>query len=727
MNKPLILHLRASNFIGGPERQILRYAEAERNGLYDIVVGVLCGKDEGIEFANAIEQSGLSLLRLPAATASGFRSLSSFLRCRNVALICCHGYKADILGVLAGRRQGIPTAAFLRGWTGEDWKVRKYEAFDRRIITRADRIVCLSETQANEAGMAPLRERIHIVTNAIALPNRVLQHSERKLELCAGFGIPPNHTIVASAGRLSPEKGTIYFLHAAKLLHDRFPYTSFIVFGDGRARSRLEQLSLELKLDTSIFFAGHRADFPALLPGVDIFVNPSLAEQSPNVVLEAMASGVPVIATRVGSVAEIGGDGSLICVQPGNSSALADAIAHLLNSPELTSSLRAAGPRRIAAAYSLDVQKAHLRNLYAPFAPAMDHPCPTVQKSLPFISIIVPIRNEAHSIARVLHQLIEQDYPSDRYEILVADGRSTDNTRDIVTQFTRTAAVPVRLIDNPGILSSAGRNVGIKSSRGEVVAFIDGHCTIPSRRLLSDTAEIMLETGAACLARPQPLTNAENGVMQRVIADVRGSRLGHGADSTIFSISRSGFVNPTSSGAVYRREVFDRVGLYDEAFDACEDVEFNFRLHQSGIRAYIDPRLTVFYEPRKTLGGLFRQMARYGKGRFSFQSKHPQARSLPQLVPPGLLLFLAMTVVAAIFLRHVPWIFMLGWACYLLAIFTSALWLALTKGSRYFLLAPPVYWAIHFGLGYGFWVEALSKLRKLVRGSTAPLSKAARS
>src|SRR5579875_2145397 len=124
---------------------------------------------------------------------------------------------------------------------------------------------------------------------------------------------------------------------------------------------------------------------------------------------------------------------------------------------------------------------------------------------LPLISVIVPVRNERSTLPRLLDQLLKQNYPPDRLEILVVDGRSTDGTAELVRRRYAQSRIPVRVIENPKITAAAGRNAGIRVSAGDVLLFLDGHCLIPSQDLLEDTAAILSRTGVECLCRPQPL------------------------------------------------------------------------------------------------------------------------------------------------------------------------------------------------------------------------------
>ena len=343
--------------------------------------------------------------------------------------------------------------------------------------------------------------------------------------------------------------------------------------------------------------------------------------------------------------------------------------------------------------------------------------------ALPKISVILPVRNEVRSLGRLLDRLLQQNYPADMFEILVADGRSTDGTRALVEQRAGTTAVSIRVIDNPGIRSGAGRNAGVSAATGDIILFIDGHCEVPSTELLQDTATLMEETGADCLCRPQPLIAYSPQGVGRIIADARASTLGHGRDSLIYNMSHSGFVHPASSGATYRRSVFQRVGMYDESFDACEDVELNTRVAAAGYKAYTDPRLSVYYEPRNTFRGLFRQMMRYGVGRVRLARKHPESASLSQWAPAVLVAAFALAIVsvaAAIAMGY--WMLAIPAfpaAMFLLIAIVASMHLAWRRGPAHALLGPVAYICIYLGLGTGMWSELLRPAPQQKSATTA--------
>lgn len=263
----------------------------------------------------------------------------------------------------------------------------------------------------------------------------------------------------------------------------------------------------------------------------------------------------------------------------------------------------------------------------------------------PALTVVLPVLNEARDIGRLLEALLDQAAPPGGFEVLVADGGSSDRTREIVR--TLAAGDPrLRLLENPRRLSSAGRNVGARAARGTYVLFLDGHCALPRSDYLARAVAIFEETGAACLCRPQPLDRWGEGRWGAAIAAARHSRLGHQPGSDIYG-GEPGPCDPRSAGAAYRREALEALGGYDERFDACEDVELNCRLAAAGLPAYLHPDLAVEYRPRSSLGALLRQMIRYGRGRARLMARHPREIPWPLALATSYGLVAALLLLAA--------------------------------------------------------------------------------
>lgn len=352
------------------------------------------------------------------------------------------------------------------------------------------------------------------------------------------------------------------------------------------------------------------------------------------------------------------------------------------------------------------------------------------RRDAPFITVVMPVRNEACFIGDTLRQLLNQTYPIDRYEIIVADGMSDDGTRDIVQGIHKNHP-QVKLFDNTKRLSSAGRNVGFKNGQGDCFLVVDGHCFIPTEEFLGNISECFEKSGADCLGRPQPLDPPGLTWLQQAIAIARGSKLGHGGDSLIYS-DFEGYSSAASNGAAYRREVFAAIGYVDELFDACEDLEFNYRLDKAGLKTYMSPKLTVRYYPRANFKGLFRQMARYGRGRFRFMQKHPDALTVNQLIPGAFVAGLILAVFVSIALlvpplvtkQHViapQWhqlivlLFVSPYVLYVILVLGESIRLAAQKGWSYLFKLPLIFFTVHLGLGWGFLLGALLDQKKIIR------------
>ncbi|MHB8773322.1 MAG: glycosyltransferase family 2 protein [Syntrophales bacterium] len=331
----------------------------------------------------------------------------------------------------------------------------------------------------------------------------------------------------------------------------------------------------------------------------------------------------------------------------------------------------------------------------------------------PYITVVMPVRNEARFIEDTMAQILNQEYPPDRFEVIVADGMSDDGTSGIVREIAGRHP-RVRLLENPKRRSSAGRNVGFRNGKGDLFLVVDGHCYIPDCRLLWNVSEAFLKSGADCLGRPQPLDPPGLTTFQKAVAIARSSRIGHGSNSLIYG-DHEGYVSPVSNGAAYHRRVFDVVGYVDESFDACEDVEFNYRIEKAGLKSYTSPSMKVRYYPRETLWALFLQLRRYGYGRFRFLRKYPEAVSVGMIAPVMYTMVVFLTLIAIPFLGVLgnvrepwttPWFATFAilsfWITYFALISIETIRLSERHGTQYIRHVLLIFFVIHFSLGYGF-------------------------
>lgn len=316
---------------------------------------------------------------------------------------------------------------------------------------------------------------------------------------------------------------------------------------------------------------------------------------------------------------------------------------------------------------------------------------------LTFISIVIPTLNEASFIEQTLSQLDDQSYPKHLFEVFVVDGGSSDATCELVHRWMVSSKLNIKILYNPKRISSCARNLGIDAANGKYILFIDAHVFIPSVDLLTNMAHAACEQKAMVLGRAQPLTPPILSGFQKMVADVRASKLGHSLKSFIYS-DFEGWVSPVSVGVMYHRSLLDNAVRFDEGFDAAEDVEFNFRLESEGHRAYMSPEFKIFYYPRKNIFGLAKQMFRYGVGRARFTNKHFDGRQAELLGPVAVLLATLGSLAFALVSGGSTTIFAVGLAMYCMAILLLSQSLARVK---YLLLAPVCLVTIHMCLAVG--------------------------
>lgn len=367
-----IVHLTASTFHGGPERQMLGLGR----GLIEHARSTYVSFPEGGRcrpFLAEARREGFETIALHHDSPR-FRKciaeVAGVLQEQGANLLLCHGYKANILGRPAARRAGVPAVAVSRGWTGESWRVRLYEKLDRFHLRFMDRVIAVSGAQAEKVHRCGVRkERVRVIHNAID-PERFVDPDPRYRTKLEKFFRSPKSHIIAAAGRLSPEKGFDVFLAAAARVLEAQPGVGFVLFGHGAMKPVLQQQVTFLGLGSSVVLAGYRNDLDRFIPQLDLFVLPSYTEGLPNVVLEACAGGVPVIATEVGGTPEVIADGtSGWLVPPGDPDALANKILEALEDEERLREIGFMGRQRVLEEFTFPAQVAEYLKLFEELAP----------------------------------------------------------------------------------------------------------------------------------------------------------------------------------------------------------------------------------------------------------------------------------------------------------------------------------------------------------------------
>lgn len=356
--------------VSGPARQLAAVAQyLAPHGIEICVVTFLRHGRREAPFVDFMRSSGVSVTVLPDA---GPADVALIWRVRRALaeyrpdVVQTHGYRPTAIA-FALKRLGAswPWLAFFHGETFENRKVRFYNWLDRQLLPSADKLVVMSDAQRQR--FAALQSRVSVVHNA-AIPviedPSAVERARATLSACRG-GRP----VLGIVGRLSPEKGVDVLLDAAAMLVRRGMDFTVIVAGDGPERTRLESHRARLGLDERVRFVGALDAVSPVYEALDLLVIPSLSEGLPNVLLEALRFGVPVVATTVGAIPEVvGSSRAAVLVPPGSAESLADGIVRALDGradPEAVRDRKAAADR-----LSLEARGNALARLYGELSPA---------------------------------------------------------------------------------------------------------------------------------------------------------------------------------------------------------------------------------------------------------------------------------------------------------------------------------------------------------------------
>ncbi len=343
--------------LGGAERQLAELAaRIDRNWFRPVVycLGPRPPRDEA-SCAPLIERAGIECHCLGGRGARHFprvtARLTTLLRSQRPAILQSFLFHANLVGRLAARRAGVPRVVC--GLRVAERKQRWHLWLDRLTQARVDRYVCVSKAVADfsrrEARLPA--EKLAVIPNGID-PARYLAAAPADL---TPFEIPPGALVAVCVGRLAPQKGHSWLLRTAPQWLGSLPDSHLLLVGEGPDRPRLERLVRETGLEGRIHLSGFSADVPGILAASRVLVLPSLWEGMPNVVLEAMAGGLPVVASNVEGVGELlgplTGEQTVPC---GDDRALAARIEAILRDESLARSLGSQNRERVTRYFSMD-------------------------------------------------------------------------------------------------------------------------------------------------------------------------------------------------------------------------------------------------------------------------------------------------------------------------------------------------------------------------------------
>ena len=315
------------------------------------------------------------------------------------------------------------------------------------------------------------------------------------------------------------------------------------------------------------------------------------------------------------------------------------------------------------------------------------------------LSVICPIYNEESRIEECILSILAQDYPKEDLEVLFVDGQSSDRTREIIAKYMQEYPF-VRLLDNPKRIAPAALNIGIRASSGDIIMRLDAHAKYPENyfsMLVSKLVETSADNvGGVCRTLP-----AKDTPVCRAIAHAMSSPFGMGNSRFRIGASHEMWVDTVPFGC-FRRELFDRIGLFDEELVRNQDDEFNGRIIMSGGKILLLPQVFIDYYARDTIGKTAKMFYQYGLFKPLVNKKLQKPTTLRQFFPP---LFVAGVVAGGLiscFSATTGWIYFSVLALYLLL----GLFFGLRSTHRLpdAIIMPVVFAVIHTSYGFGYWL-----------------------
>lgn len=364
-----ILHLIASDSIGGPEKQLLHHARDAREAEYEVILGSFQDDPQPSELLSVASRYGIETVSVPGGIRPGLvDDLTKYLRTADIDLLCTHGYKANVVGHFAAKHANVAWVPFVRDFTSETWQVTLYERLERSLLVRSPWVVCVSPAQARELGRLRRGRRAPLVIQNAVLAPRDTGLSQEPVPSREELGFSPRTFVFGAAGRFNREKGHRVLLHAFSLLQKMLPGQPMevLLLGEGREENALRAQARRLGIEARVCFAGFQRRPAAWMKVMNCLVQPSLTDGTPNSVLEAMLLGIPVIATDTGGIPDVidAGETGLL-VEPDSPVALAEAMKKMVRSSTLRSQLAAEAKYRVAKEFSPTRQRELLEMLYS--------------------------------------------------------------------------------------------------------------------------------------------------------------------------------------------------------------------------------------------------------------------------------------------------------------------------------------------------------------------------
>lgn len=370
MKKLSIVYILTPIIYGGSEKVTLTFLENINRNKYDINLILLTRPwEDKTSFEKKLNKYNYTYFLVPVSKFQHkFFFVKDFFRVPRVAykiysilrkskfdLIHTTGYFADICGQPVAKLLKIPGISTCHGFIYNDRKLKFYYMLDKIVLRLCRKIIAVSDGIRTELLRSGLDDsRIEVIQNAVVNYFNEQELHDLRNENRSNLSIRPDEFVLGFVGRLSEEKGLVYLIEAISEVINNIATVRLLIVGDGPLREELEQLVRDKGLGSNIIFTGFQENSEDWFPSFDLFVLPSLTEGTPMVLLEAMAIGIPVIASQVGGIPNIiNNEENGILVPSKNSKALSQAILKVYQSQRLRKILSLNAKKTIKKKYNI--------------------------------------------------------------------------------------------------------------------------------------------------------------------------------------------------------------------------------------------------------------------------------------------------------------------------------------------------------------------------------------
>ncbi len=349
---------------GGAERVVLSLIEHINNDKFDLVPIIFTNpRSADNAFFNRLDRLGKKYYKV-FVDSYKLKYLNPFvnildayklLNKHKFDLIHTHGYRSDVIGIFLAKLMGLPVISTCHGFISNDLHLSLYNRLDRFILRFVHKIIAVSDgIKCELIGSGINESRIIVLQNAVNGSYSNESFARNRQAIRASCGIAENDFVVGYVGRLSEEKGVKYLIEAISTLNRYGTLLKLLIIGEGQQRKNLEDLVKKTNIEDSVIFAGFQNDIEKWLPAMDAFVLPSLTEGTPVSLLEAMAYGIPVIASSVGGVPDVvDSRRNGLLVSPGKPEEISNAIRLLYKDKNLGNNLSKEAQKTMKLKYNV--------------------------------------------------------------------------------------------------------------------------------------------------------------------------------------------------------------------------------------------------------------------------------------------------------------------------------------------------------------------------------------